>query len=128
MRIKENIVYCLKYALPLTFAVLCACAESDEVIRLKLDIILKDDMEAILEGVYEGGLLETPYFELIEYRDFDEGALSRLAIADFYFLNPVEEATVMIKRKYRYYKRMGMWDRYYNRYYVIRDLANETEN
>jgi hypothetical protein len=37
-----------------------------------------------------------------------------MAIADFYFLRTV---SMKITRKYRYHKRLGMWDRYYNKYY-----------
>ena len=125
---KENIIYYGRRLLPLILIVLCVCAEKEEVIRFKLDIILKDDMEAILEGVAEDGLLETPYVDLTDYNTYDEGAYSRMAIADFYFLRSIEDRTVKIKRKYRYHKRMGMWDRYYNKYYTVHGDGNETEN
>lgn len=112
------------------FAFLCACAENEEMIRLKLDIILKSDLEAILEDVYEGALLDEPYFELLEYRFYDEGIFSRMAIADFFFLRPFDGKVAKITRKYRYHKRMGLWDRYYNRYYIVHvgDDGTEIEN
>ncbi|MDR3013453.1 MAG: hypothetical protein LBU70_09655 [Chitinispirillales bacterium] len=119
-----------KPALPLIFALFfIVCAESDEVIRLKLDIILKDDMEAILDGVAAEALLETPYFDILEYKKFDDGPFSRLVVADFYFLRPMACGSIVkITRKYRYLRNAGLWDRYYNRYYVVRGGKNETED
>jgi hypothetical protein len=118
---KKNILYC---ALP-CLLLFCFCAESDGVIRQKLDVILKDDLEAILEDVAGDALLDKPYFELLEYREYDEGAYSRMAIADFYFLKSVGKK---IKRKYRYHRRLGMWDRYHNQYYTIAPDENGTDN
>jgi len=116
---KKIFLYCVLPCLLL----LCFCAESDGVIRQKLDVILKDDLEAILEGVSEGALLDKPYFVLLEYREYDEGAYSRMAIADFYFLKSVG---MKITRKYRYHRRLGMWDRYHNKYYTIVPDENGT--
>jgi len=93
---------------------LCFCAESEEVIRQKFDIIMADDMEAILEDVDPEALLETPYFDVLEYVEYKEGVFIRRAVVDFYFLKALG---VKITRKYRYHARLGQWDRYYNRYY-----------
>jgi len=97
--------------------------EKDSVIRQKLNVILKDDLEAILEDVAKEALLETPYFELLEYREYKEGAYSRLAVVDFYFLNSIN---MKITRKFRYHKKLGLWDRYYNKYYMFSPETEET--
>ncbi|MDR0330805.1 MAG: hypothetical protein LBH93_03750 [Chitinispirillales bacterium] len=105
--------------LALAAAILCACAEGDAVIRNKLDIILNDDLEAILEDVSPEALIEKPLFDMTEYRKYSEGAYTRMAIVDFYFLKPAAATGtgMKIRRKYRYHRRLGMWDRYYNKYY-----------
>lgn len=102
----------------------CMCFdEKDSVIRQKLDVILKDDLEAVIEDVEKESLLETPYFEMLDYREYKEGVYSRMAIVDFYFLNSLN---MKITRKYRYYKKLGLWDRYYNKYYMFFPETDET--
>ncbi|MCL2183077.1 MAG: hypothetical protein FWB85_06380 [Chitinispirillia bacterium] len=103
-----------KIALPAMFLAVCFCSESDEIIRQKFDIIIADDMKAILEGVAEEALLEKPYVDILEYVKYEEGVFTRRAVVDFYFLKTIG---VKISRKYRYHKRLGLWDRYYNKYY-----------
>ncbi|MFP4014621.1 MAG: hypothetical protein ACLFVQ_11075 [Chitinispirillaceae bacterium] len=108
------------------FLFLCSCAsEKEEVIRQKLDVVLNDDLEAIVDGVSEKGLIEKPYFEMIEYQTYDEGAYIRRAVVDFYFLRTVKRK---IRRKYRYHGQMGMWDRYFNTYLPITPQTDENEN
>jgi len=110
----------LKYLLIMLFAFLClSCAESDSVIRGKLDVILADDLAAIVDSVAVSALIEKPYFELVSYKEYDEGAYSRMAVADFFFLKPLAGVVKKIRRKYRYHRRMGMWDRYHNMYYSV---------
>jgi hypothetical protein len=100
-------------------AVLCAsCAESEEVIRGKLDVILADDMAAIVDSVAAPALMENPRFEVVSYKEYDEGAYSRMAVVDFFFLKPLAGAGKKIMRKYRYHRRLGLWDRYHNKYYT----------
>jgi hypothetical protein len=99
--------------------------EKDDVIRRKLDVILADDLEAIVEGVDKEGLLDRPYFELVEYKEYDEAIYSRMAVVDFYFLKSVN---VKITRKYRYIRKHGIWDRYYNKYHTFLPETNETQN
>ena len=96
--------------------------EKESVIRQKLDVILKDDLEAIIEDLEKESLLETPYFEFVDYREYKEGIYSRMAVVDFYFFNSLN---MKITRKYRYYKKLGLWDRYYNKYYITAPLAGE---
>jgi hypothetical protein len=102
------------------FAILCvSCAESNEVIRGKLGVVLADDLAAIVDSVAESALIEKPYYEIISYKEYDEGAYSRLAVVDFFFLKALSGGTVKkIGRKYRYHRRFGMWDRYHNAYYT----------
>jgi hypothetical protein len=101
-------------------AFLCvSCAESEEVIRGKLDVILADDLAAIVDSVAVAALIEKPYFELVSYKEYDEGAYSRMAVVDFFFLRPFAGLEKKIRRKYRYHRRMGMWDRYHNMYYTV---------
>lgn len=103
---------------------MCA-SEKEEIIRQKLDVVLKDDLEAIVEGVSRKGLIEKPYFEVIEYEAYEEGMYTRRAVADFYFLKTVKRK---IRRKYRYHSQMGMWDRYFNNYLPIAPQTDENKN
>ncbi|MCL2690214.1 MAG: hypothetical protein FWE57_10275 [Chitinispirillia bacterium] len=112
-----------KLLLPVVLLFCMCLQEKDSVIRQKLNVILKDDLEAILEDVAKEALLETPYFELLEYREYKEGAYSRLAVVDFYFLNSIN---MKITRKFRYHKKLGLWDRYYNKYYMFSPETEET--
>jgi hypothetical protein len=99
--------------------------EKDEVIRRKLDIVLADDLEAIIEDVAKEALLDKPYFKIVEYKEYDEAVYSRRAIVEFFFFKSI---SVKITRKYRYIRKTGIWDRYYNKYYMVFPEANETEN
>ena len=110
--------------LPPFMLIFCMCLdEKESVIRQKLDVILNDDIEAIIEDVDKESLLETPYFDLIDYREYKEGVYSRMAVVDFYFFNSLN---MKITRKYRYYKKLGLWDRYYNKYYTVSPDIDET--
>jgi len=100
-------------------ALFASCDESDAVIRGKLDVVLADDLAAIVDSVAAAALIDKPYFELVSYKEYDEGAYSRMAVTDFFFLKPFAGITKKIRRKYRYHRRLGMWDRYYNRYYTV---------
>jgi hypothetical protein len=111
---RKKIIRLCRIILPMMFLFVCFCAESEESIRQKFDIIMADDMEAILEGVDPEALLDEPYFDVLEYVKYKEGVFIRRAVVDFYFLRTIG---VKITRKYRYHKRLGLWDRYYNRYY-----------
>jgi len=121
----KNILRLCRYALPVMLLALCFCSEPEELIRTKFDVILADDMAAILEGVDPSALLDPPYFEILEYEKYKEGVFIRRAVVDFYFLKDVG---VKITRKFRYHKRLGLWDRYYNKYYSVIPGADEAEN
>jgi hypothetical protein len=98
---------------------LISCDESDAVIRGKLDVILADDLVAIVDSVAAAALIDKPYYDLVSYKEYDEGAYSRMAVADFFFLKPFAGLEKKIRRKYRYHRRFGMWDRYHNMYYTV---------
>ncbi|KMQ52677.1 hypothetical protein CHISP_0446 [Chitinispirillum alkaliphilum] len=108
---------------PLIF--LCFCGESEEAVRKKLDIILEDDLEAILDGVDPVGILENPYYEITLYQTYDEGRYTARAEVDFYFLKDVKARIV---RKYRYHKPHRMWDRYYNKYEFYSESSKNENN
>jgi hypothetical protein len=111
----------LKKYIPLTlFALLfSSCDESDAVIKGKLDVILADDLAAIVDSVAAAALIDKPYYEIVSYKEYDEGAYSRMAVVDFFFLKPLAGMVKKIRRKYRYHRRLGMWDRYHNKYYSV---------
>ncbi|MDR2694679.1 MAG: hypothetical protein LBB74_10775 [Chitinispirillales bacterium] len=96
-----------------------ACDESDAVVRGKLDVILADDLAAIIDSVSAAALMDEPRFELVSYKEYNEGAYSRMAVTDFFFLKPLVGVEKKIRRKYRYHRRFGMWDRYHNMYYTV---------
>ncbi len=95
--------------------------ESNKVIRKKLDVILADDMKAILEDVPENGILENPCYDLVFYKEYGTGNYSHKAVAHFYFLK-IPNAKIV--RKYRYYRRTGIWDRYFNEYSFSPDSSS----
>jgi hypothetical protein len=106
--------------LMLSFLSLLSCSgnESSEIIRKKLDVILSDDLNAIIEDVSSEGLIEHPCFDLVFYEEYKEGNYSQKAVANFYFLKSINAKIV---RKYRYYQKNRMWERYYNEYSFTSD-------
>jgi hypothetical protein len=104
-----------------TLALMSCGGESDEMARKKLDVILKDDLKAILEGIPDSSIIESPHYKLVLYKIYNEGSYSKKAVADFYFLKGIEKKIV---RKYRYYRYNNMWDRYFNEYSSYSDTTN----
>jgi hypothetical protein len=99
---------------------LCGCAEKDEIIHKKLEIICKSDLDTIVAGLPKEGLLDSAYFSFVSYKTYTEGRFSRMAVVDFYFLKTV---TAKIVRKYRYCKDVRLWERYFNEYRFYDDTA-----
>jgi hypothetical protein len=97
---------------------LSGCGESDVLIRKKLDALLQSDMKAITAGLPAEGLLKEPFYTVVSYKIYREGMYSRMAVADFYFMNKIK---VKIVRKYRYYASARLWDRYFNEYVFYGD-------
>ncbi len=112
----------IKYLTVLFLMLLIGCSkESAEVVRKKLDVILSDDMKAILEDVPQQGLLENPCYDLVLYKEYGAGNYSHKAVANFYFLK-IPNAKIV--RKYRYYRKKGIWERYYNEYSFSPDSSS----
>lgn len=98
--------------------------ESDELARKKLEVILKDDLKAITDGIPDSALMENPRYEIVFYKQYNAWDYSKKAIVDFYFLKNVEKKIV---RKYRYQTGKRMWDRYFNEYssYSLSDSSSK---
>jgi hypothetical protein len=100
---------------------MCCSSEEKDVIRKKLDVILAGDMKAILEDVPENGLLENPCYDLVFYKEYGSGNYSHKAVAHFYFL---KISNAKIVRKYRYYRKKRIWERYFNEYSFSPDSSS----
>jgi hypothetical protein len=112
----------IKYLIVLFLVFFLGCSkEGNEVVRKKLDVILSDDMKAVLEDVPEQGLLENPCYDLVFYKEYGAGDYSHKAVANFYFLK-IPNAKIV--RKYRYYRSKGIWERYYNEYSFSPDSSS----
>lgn len=110
MKIKVTILFTIFLIIPF----LSGCiGEPDSRIRKKLEIILQDDMLAIVEGIADTNLLDSTFYDLRVYKEFEGGKYSRKAEVDFYFLKNVNS---IIVRKYRYHRDYQKWDRYFNEY------------
>jgi hypothetical protein len=96
------------------------CGESDNLVKKKLDLILKSDLDTITTGVQKSGLLDTPYYEIVSYKSYKEGIYTKLAVVDFYFMKNIKAKIV---RKYRYLAEAGLWDRFFNQYQFYGDSA-----
>lgn len=101
---------------------LCSCSnDSDSLARKKLDLILPDDLKAIVEGIPKDALIEKPYYNVTLYKTFKKGLYSAKAEVDFYFLKKVN---VKIVRKFRYHRSKKMWERYFNEYRYLSDSTS----
>lgn len=119
---KHLIIYRIQLLIATAFLLLISCSgESDEKAREKLEVILKGDLDAIIEGINPQNLIDKPYYDLVLYKTYDEGNYSKRAVADFYFLKDVN---VKIVRKYRYHRVHRMWDRYFNEYSFLSDTTD----
>ena len=116
-------VVSLLFSISLIPGVVSCSGESDEVARKKLEVILADDMTAILEDVPDSATIEKPYFNLISYQTYEKGNYSKKAVADFFFLKKVE---LKIIRKYRYHRTKRMWERYFNEYSFFADTTHSS--
>jgi hypothetical protein len=88
-------------------------SESEQVMREKLRVIAQDDMDSVIAELPEDSVADSAYYHILSFKTFDEGRYSALAVVEFHFLEP--EIAVMV-RKYRYYKQLGQWERYFNEY------------
>ncbi len=113
MQCRVNKFLTLLCLLGLILAQISCSGESDEFARKKLEVILKDDLQAITDGIPDSALMESPRYEIVFYKQYDAWDYSKKAVVDFYFLKNIEKKIV---RKYRYQTGKRMWDRYFNEY------------
>lgn len=104
-------------------SLILGCGGEDPLLRKKLDVILKDDLVAIVEGVEAEGVMATPLYRVDSFSVFPEGTYSAKAVVEFEFLKNVP---VKVVRKYRYHRMMGKWDRYYNKYQFENKAESDT--
>jgi hypothetical protein len=78
-----------------------------------LEVILKDDLAVIIDGVDTTAVLKNPYYEFVRYDKYEEGQYQYLAEVYFYFLKDIKQKIV---RRYRFDKVYLKWERYYNKY------------
>ena len=122
---KKGLIISLIHTLLVALVFISCSGESDEKAREKLEVILNDDLKAIIEGVDSKSLIDEPYYEMVRYQKYDEGNYSKRAVVDFYFLKDVN---VKIIRKYRYHRVHRMWDRYFNEYSFLSDTSDTNRN
>lgn len=123
-RCRTGLVLQLLFLLCAVSIQLSCSGESDEMARKKLDVILKDDLKAILEGIPDSVLIENPRYEIVFYKQYDKGDYTKKAVADFYFLKKIQKKVV---RKYRYHVGKRMWDRYFNEYSSYSDSSGSAK-
>jgi hypothetical protein len=111
--------FCRQWIIAVLFtAFVCGCGEGDNIVKKKLDIILTEDLQAIVEGLPKSCLADSLYYSIVSYKPYKEGMYSKMAVVDFYFYKKIK---VKITRKYRYYTGARLWDRYSNAYVFIED-------
>lgn len=103
------------YYLLLMVIIICGgCLnESTEHKKEKLHIILKDDLDTIIEDITKENLADSVYYTIVSYKEFSQGKYSAQAIVDFFFFKDID---VKVVRKYRYHRDYKKWDRYFNEY------------
>ena len=94
------------------------CGENEKAVKGKLEIILRDDLEALCNDVPQSSLRDSVYYVIDEFQFYAKSKFSYRAVVDFYFL---KEVMVSVERKYRYRAALGMWERYTNEYKFFRD-------
>ena len=105
--------------LMISFQFSCS-SEKEEIAKQKLELILPDDMKAIVGGISADALREKPYYQITSYKTYKKGLYSAKAEVDFYFLKKID---VKIIRKFRYHRSKKMWERYFNEYKYFSDTA-----
>lgn len=89
----------------------CAAGLSEKRAKEMLEVILKDDMAAIIDGVDTSAIMKEHYYEYREFNSYEEGKYQYLAVVDFYFLRDIKRKIV---RKYRFNKMYLQWERFEN--------------
>lgn len=113
----------LLFAILMIISLQISCmGENEQIAKKKLELILPDDMKAIVEGIQADALLEKPYYTITSYNTYKKGIYSAKAEVDFYFLKKVG---VKIIRKFRYHRSKKMWERYFNEYKYTSEAADK---
>lgn len=94
---------------------LAGCAKSrDQVARERLEVILADDLQALVADLPAEGVRDSVYYRILRYVPNPGGRLSAMAEVEFRVL---KGDPAVVRRKYRYYDRIGKWERFYNQYH-----------
>ena len=92
--------------------VACTPKVPEDVARMRLKPLLQSCLDTITAGIDTSAILETPRFEIREFRSFDEGQYQYLAVVDFYFLRDIPKKIV---RRYRFNRnRLIGWELFGN--------------
>ena len=100
---------------------MCQQANSKDIPREKLQIILKSDLKGCVEGIDQEQIADSIYYDIIDYRYYEKGTYGYLAIVEF---NIFKKVNVVIRRKYRYHVNEGLWERFSNKYHFKHDSTN----
>lgn len=88
------------------------------MIEKKLRVIADDDLMHVVGELPDTSLADTTYYSVVSLKTGIEGRYSAKAEIDYFFLKGVD---VKMTRKYRYHRRLGMWDRYSNEWRFVHD-------
>jgi len=108
----------------LLICLLLSCGgEAKSRVKNKLDVILRDDLEAITADISPQGLADSLFYHIDEFDFYKEGKYSYRAVVEFHIF---KKTKAYILRKYRYHKDARLWERYYNKYHFDFDsLSSE---
>lgn len=107
----------MRFLLAVMVLFIVSCGRySNEMAQRDLNIVLKEDLKAIISGLKTDVLLPSPYDTIIELKWYEKSRYSCNAVVDFYFL---KDSSYCIERKYRLNKAKKKWERYQNEYKLI---------
>lgn len=89
------------------------CAQNPDLVHKKLLAIAHDDLAGLIDEMPSESVADSTYYQISEFKTFDEGTYRAKAAVEFYLLKSVHTKVV---RKYRYHHSQGQWERYYNKY------------
>ena len=97
----------------IVFVFIYSC-DSGKSIRYEFEyVIVKDDLESIINDTPKEQVIDSPYYVITLYEDKKQGKYSIRAMVDYYFYKKV---FIKIQRKYRYDTYYKKWERYTNEY------------
>ncbi len=107
----------LFYLISLLALLSCSNPPKEERAKSMLEVVLKDDLAAILLGVDSSAVLDKPHYTITHWKQFEKGTFRYKAEVDFLFLKSINKK---ISRKYRYSAPHQKWDRYFNEYETVK--------